>query len=321
MLRTATIALLALSAAAAAMNAPDSNEERLDRAMRTAVRKYPDLIGGPQMTGYDTLSMAIARDGSVVYSGIFTLSLPPGIAGNSLGIEAGLFASSTETAIPDIGPGTKKFRAGQSIAGAGKASRNILVQYVMLPADYDASRGTARVADAVREKHQDLMLVEVGLVAPEVFRSNRRRIMASGGVPKLVSPGSTGSNPMPALPASDTQIINLLTVFMTEDGKIAKETVEKKRVEELESVYPLPVDENAITTYAPPYNSFNPPPVPLEAFNALGLDSAQIGATGYLIVYRKGTAAEPVSVAMPPGVVVRYAWPRRPGEPIGGKAR
>lgn len=190
------------------------------------------------------------------------------------------------------------------IGSAGRAAHDFIVSYFMLPADYDESRGISKVVEAVQEKHDDLMVPEVALVAPEMFRAGQRARLAMGGTASPFDPDERSS------PARDMAVVNLLTVFMTADGKIAREVIEPKRAEELQSVFPLPVGDDTIAMYTPPYNSFNPPPVPPEAFRVLGLDAAQIGTTGYVIVHRKSSAGG-ARILPAPGVVVRYAWPRQ----------
>jgi hypothetical protein len=72
----------------------------------------------------------------------------------------------------------------------------------------------------------------------------------------------------------------------------------------------------------------------VEAFQVLGLDAEQIGQTGEIVVQPAigGSTAEELSadenkrairfaldtMRFQPLVLVRYAWPRRPGEPSGG---
>jgi hypothetical protein len=108
--------------------------------------------------------------------------------------------------------------------------------------------------------------------------------------------------------------IQLLTVLMDERGQIAGEAVELLSDAQYKSLDPHPVVGDPIRgAIGEPCNFYNPPPVPTEAFKVLGLDAAGIGKTGFLRV----TPVEwrPSAHA----VLVRYAWPRRPGESIGGR--
>jgi hypothetical protein len=45
------------------------------------------------------------------------------------------------------------------------------------------------------------------------------------------------------------------------------------------------------------------------------------GATGSVIVHQKLPNDAGITAPMLPGVVVHYAWPRRPDEPVGGYPR
>lgn len=177
----------------------------------------------------------------------------------------------------------------------GKAADDILASWVLLPADFDESRAAGRVADVVRAKHSDLMRPTGDLL-------DRSKVFTD---------------------------LNLLTIFMTEDGQIGRQAVEVTSIKAWKAMDPRP--GNAQTTLTRVYT---PPAVPVEAFKVLGLTPDQVGQTGLLEVRplvkwpgdESGARASTremrrVMEEQSKGlmVIVRYAWPRRPGEPIGGK--
>jgi hypothetical protein len=169
---------------------------------------------------------------------------------------------------------------GQPIAGLGNAANNIFVIYSIPPVGYDASRGIERVADAVRAKHAELMEPNV----PFLF----------AGAPRLPSSAST--------PAT----VGLLTVFMTEDGRIAHELVERKHAHEVRAMRETPPATESMAAY-------QLQPLPAETFRVLGLDAAQIGPSGFVLVSERPSDAPRAPGEMSKGVLVRFAWPRRPG--------
>jgi hypothetical protein len=250
-----------MAMAAAADRSPRTNNRasQLDTVMRAAVQKYPELISAPAREGHHVLLMLMNADGTAYHSRLSFNSLRERNAGDTEGLAN----------IPQ----------GQPIAGLGNAANNIFVIYSIPPLGYDASRGIERVADAVREKHADLMEPNV----PFLF----------AGAPRLPS-GNT--------PAT----VGLLTVFMTEDGKIAREFVERKHAHEVRSMSGTPPASESMAAY-------HLEPLPAESFRVLGLDAGQIGPSGFVLVSERPSDArsEPGEAK---GVLVRFAWPRRPGE-------
>jgi hypothetical protein len=184
---------------------------------------------------------------------------------------------------------------GQPIADLGNATDEIHAHWIILPAGYDESRAAGRVQDAGWPLHSDLALPMTDLM-------DRSKVYTD---------------------------MNLLTLFMTEDGQIANVAVEKTTLEAYRAMDPQP--SNALTTIS---RVFVPPPVPAEAFKALGLEADQIGQTGLIAVRRPTESISPDAALTRSGnlavqatldatryghtLLVRYAWPRRPGEPIGG---
>jgi hypothetical protein len=307
----AGLLLVLAGAGAVAMEAPTgTNTSRLDNALQTLVRIYPELVG-PQRPGRYDVNMIVTGDGRVIQTNLG----PFGFLGQEqidelgqLGVTS--FAGAVATSIPDSGPGVAKVAMGQPIGSAGKAATDTVVNYRMLPADYDESRSALRVEAAVQAKHTDLMVREVVLLEiPEKFREAQRRALIYG-FPQLTGPdGRPGTARQPATPPRPLADINVLTLFMNEDGSIARERIEQKNADELLAQY--------ATTETSPYSFWNPPPVAAGEFTTLGLGPDQIGVSGYVIVHPK-QPDHGITAVMPPGVVVRYAWPRRPGEPIGG---
>jgi len=306
-----TAMLLLASTVAVAMQAPASaNASRLDKALQALAQRYPELVG-PERPGQYDVNLVVTGDGRVIDSnlGLYgfrsqELSDEMGQELRQLGIPA--FADVVVTPIPESGPGVAKIAMGQPIGSAGKAASNIILNYRMLPAEYDESRSALRVEAAVQAKHTDLMVREVAMLeSPERFREATRRALTEG-MPRLTGAGP-GPARQPATPLRPLSDINVLTLFMNEDGSIAREEVEAKSVDELLTQY---------TASAPsPYTFWNPPPVAAGEFTTLGLAPAQIGVTGSVIVHPR-QPDHGITAAMPPGVVVRYAWPRRPGEAI-----
>lgn len=105
----------------------------------------------------------------------------------------------------------------------------------------------------------------------------------------------------------DGDTFNRVTVYMTEDGRVDRHYVELRRREELR-----------------PYGDIRP-----ASFGALweplGLKPEQLGTMGITNVYQGDLPrviipadGSPRPQASPSWMIVRYAWPRRPGEPMGG---
>ncbi len=98
---------------------------------------------------------------------------------------------------------------------------------------------------------------------------------------------------------------NRITVFMTEDGRIAKHYVDLRTREEMQR----------------PYGDIDP-----QSFAALwaplNLRADELGTMGITTVIQMPTSPTPVSdprrEEAPKAAMVRYAWPRRANEPIGG---
>jgi hypothetical protein len=101
---------------------------------------------------------------------------------------------------------------------------------------------------------------------------------------------------------------NRVTVLMTEDGRIDQQYVELRRKDQLR-----------------PYGDIDPAGFG-TLWEPLGLKPEQLGTMGITNIYQ---GAAPMMVVGASGtalpkdnrtwMIVRYAWPRRPGEPMGGK--
>lgn len=278
------IALLA-AAAATAMDAPDNRDPQFDQAMRAAVRQYPELVEGAARAGFYSVQV-VARADSTFHSGSLLFLPPmPGVPG-------------TQDAFDNLidGPARAKIPRGQQIADVGRAANNIGVTWHVLPEDFDESRDVRRVAEAVLAQYSDPLRPTRDLMDPD-------RVFTD---------------------------INLLTVFMTEDGLIARRAMEPIAIATVQAMNPRPLNTSYFGASA-----FTPPPVPVEAFKVLGLEAGQIGQTGLVLVQPERSnldlsgsfSAQRQQVQQLlrqiqtfPAVLVRYAWPRRPDEPIGGKA-
>ncbi len=184
--------------------------------------------------------------------------------------------------------GSGSWIRGTSISGGNVLKVDVTLSYTILAADYDEARSELRVIEAVLAKHADLLL-----------------------------PSEGGS-------------LNWLRVFMTEDGRIDRE-----HVETLQTAMPAskPIGPLAFERFA-------------DSFRILGLEPEQLGPMGTTQVSKlpDGTPGEPPHVMDRPemtfkdgvpqvpdisirhlfehrGMIVSYAWPRRPGEPAGGPSR
>ncbi|HUG72350.1 MAG TPA: M56 family metallopeptidase [Steroidobacteraceae bacterium] len=100
---------------------------------------------------------------------------------------------------------------------------------------------------------------------------------------------------------------NRVTVYMTEDGRIDRHAVELRRREDLR-----------------PYGDIEPANFG-RLWQPLGLEPEQLGTMGITNISQSRMRTETApdgtvrQIAEPPmGMIVRYAWPRRPGEPMGG---
>lgn len=290
-----------LASPAIAMNAPENRDPQFDKAMRAAVRQYPELLEGPARAGYYALNVVARADGTFKTGSLLFLGVPPGVP-TIQDMAPGTPATGAAMRAPDIsmtieGPARARILKEQQIANVGKAANDISVTWYVLPEDFDESRDVQRVADAVRALY--------------------------------TSPMRPTRNPQD--PAGAAMEINLLTVFMTEDGLIARQAMEPISTAAVQALNPRPLN----TAYFGA-SAFTPPPVPVEAFKVLGLEAGEIGQTGLVMVEPERSnpdlSGAPLSaqrqqvqqllrqIQTGPAVLVRYAWPRRPGEPVGGKA-
>jgi hypothetical protein len=268
---------------------PGDSDARLNLVMRAAVDKYPELIRSSGPVGTYHLQIVVRSNGTIYSS---ELNFLPEMRVRPATL------TRKDNLLPRSRDGYTVIEKEQSIAGLGKASNEIKAIWRVLPADFDESRAAVRVNAAVQAKHSNLML-------------------PTWDMPRdMWTPAKVFTN------------INRLTIFMTEDGQIAREAVELRPFKELQSMRPLPVDLVTVIS-----NVSIPPGVPVEAFKMLGLDAEQVGQTGLVLVHpaRPGFTwgAKPSAELQRDlreqtewrTVIVRYAWPRRPGEPIGGNGR
>jgi hypothetical protein len=121
--------------------------------------------------------------------------------------------------------------------------------------------------------------------------------------PQRVQQAVRDAYPELLLPADRPQF-NRITVFMNEDGRIARHYVELRAREEMR-----------------PYGDINPQTF-AELWVPLGLRAEELGTMGITTVVQMPPSVarvnDPRMDDIPKAAVVRYAWPRRPGEPVGG---
>lgn len=102
------------------------------------------------------------------------------------------------------------------------------------------------------------------------------------------------------LPA-DAGVLNRITVMMTDDGRIAREQVEFGRREEMMRGGGRPEDFD---------------------FSGLGISADEVGVYGMTLLNHMVGSPDPADFARAMQnrreLMVRFAWPRRPGEPVGG---
>lgn len=293
-----------------------------DLALRATALRYPELTqfrwdkfrSAPG--SFHSISILMRADGTLLRSSIGVRS-PEDPATHGSGAMAGVVNLVINNRLNGIrldeiqpppqpafdavneGPQTAKIPKGQPLADVGRALENIVVEWFVVSADYDESRDITHVRDAVRARHADLL-------RPYVVRDEPGRL-------------EVGVNPD----------VSVLTVFMTESGQIALAVVESMRREVAQSMNPQPLVTTSVAA-----STLVPPPVAAEAFKVLGLDAEQIGQTGLVWVEAGSTVIDPgpdrgrefiantvaaLDGIPPPAVIVRYAWPRRPGEPVGGR--
>lgn len=227
---------------------------------RRVLDRHPEIATGPQRSGSYVVLLVTKPDGQVVRD---TIQYAANAAELS-NANASLTSSFTE------GTGTVlRGTRGNTLAGAGPLTADVMVHHRVVPADWDESRSLELVRRAVMQDHGNLALPPGGYMY-------------------------------------------LLTVVMNEQGGIAREKIEL-----------LEGDGSGVT--GPVRSDFN-------SFMDLGLPSQNVGVTGLLRVSlfdpQPAGAAAPavgpdgilrgVTLPVSRGVMVRYAWPRRPGEPVGG---
>jgi len=267
---------------------PAAGYSNQDRVMRAAVQRYPELVGESRHGTYQ-LGVVLRADGTIFDSELrflteerFANSLVP-------------IAEQRQEMRDNPGDGRVTFQPGQKLADAGAAADEIQIYWAILPEGYDETRIAGRVNDVVRATRSHLMLPTGDLQNPDMVYTD----------------------------------VNLLTIFLTEDGQIAREAVESIALKALLAMNPRPP-----STASNLGRVLVPPRVPVDAFQVLGLEAEQIGQTGYIVVQpqigqRDPTALSPDELTQAmretldglryrPILAVRYAWPRRPGEPIGG---
>jgi hypothetical protein len=271
-----------------AEEAPDAPYPHQNMVMRAAVQKYPELVGEPHDGTYN-LEIVLRAEGSI-YDSKLSFLTESRIQNSLLPI-----APMRDALRGMSGNGRVVIDQGQALADVGEASGEIHAMWLILPEGYDESRNAGRVNDVVVATHYDYMLPTRDELEPDRVYTN----------------------------------VNVLTVFMTEDGQIAREAVESITIKSLLAMTPRPLSPRGLIARV-----LVPTPVAVEAFQVLGLDAEQIGQTGEIVVQPAigGSTAEELSadenkrairfaldtMRFQPLVLVRYAWPRRPGEPSGG---
>lgn len=259
-----------------------------DRVMRAAVQKYPELIGE---TRSGTYSLAVVlRDNGTIYDSKLGFLTESRIENSIMPI-----AGMRDVFRGASGNGLKVFYIGQTLVDAHRAADEIQVTWAILPEGYDESRAAGRVYEAVQTGYSHLMLPTMDVQDPDKVYTDA----------------------------------NLMTIFLTEDGLVARNVVETTTIATLQAMSLRPSAATSVIGRV-----LVPPHVPVDAFEVLGLDAEQIGQTGMIVVMpRTGQSggqqlrqAEVLdsmrafidTMRYQPVVAVRYAWPRRPGEPVGG---
>lgn len=147
------------------------------------------------------------------------------------------------------------------------------------------------------ERLRSTVVVRYTALGPPVAGNDTAR------APQRVQDAVRGALPELLLPLDQAQF-NRITVFMTEEGRVARHYVESQSREGMR-----------------PYGDIDP-----QSFAAvwapLGLRPDELGTMGITTVMQMpasmASVSDPRMEESPKGAQVRYAWPRRPGEPIGG---
>lgn len=252
-------------------------------AERAMVARYPELVNGPEIDSVTAVTITLNADGSVHSSDI-----KPMATGSDVRVPPSRISELMSGALSNMGRSSirKMLQKGAAIADGAVLKGTVALTCTILPQGFDATRTVDLVQKALLASHSELLM-----------------------------PITAGT-------------FNQLTVFMTEDGRVDRYYVRNKPQSSMR-----------------PYGDIEPERFAAE-WEPLGLKPEQLGLMGITNIYEGsmpqrapipvGTdglahaaavagiidlvvhAGGPTAVSDMRSMVVRYAWPRRDGEPIGG---
>jgi len=275
-----------LEAMPPALRMPQADEVTARLVWQAVANQFPEVVNGPERDGTFIIAIALRPDGTVVRSGLRYAASAAEVNSDQQALHVLLPSGGMSTPL-GFGP---QARGTVVLAGRTLKARTAIA-YTIMPANWEEARDVALIRRAVIEKHVDLFL------------------------------------PMSA------DHINQLTVSMNENGGIAHERVEMLAVEHHENMSrvvggcQIPEIAGAFTALHLDANAA------AAGFADLGLELDHVGLMGMLQLTLPGSGRSPaplptvgadgisrgaMMVFDPPVLQVCYAWPRRPGEPVGG---
>lgn len=142
------------------------------RALQEVLRAHPELLDSPHRNGWYSAAVLLRADGSLFRSGLrFAADRAQAIRDilDQRHIpESAIPGFGSDAGRPASQPMLELMRPGDQV-GEGRVLQNhLVIQYGVLPADYDEPRAALKVWEAVVNRHAELLLPRDGVIANRV---------------------------------------------------------------------------------------------------------------------------------------------------------
>ena len=273
-----------------ALRTPEADPAVVRLVWQAVLTQFPEIVDDPERSGIFVVAIALRPDGSVVRSGMRYAEQESDVNANQQALRD--LMPKDVNAISGMADMAYR-RKGATVLDDRVLKGTVRLDATMVPSNWDETRDSGLVQRAVIQRHADLFL-----------------------------------------PRSSDHI-NQLTVAMNEKGEIVGERVETLTVEHQGTMSRV-TSGCRLPSGAGDFATFGISPQEGAAiFAGLGLAADQVGLAGSLsaslpvnqaavsqsprlAVGADGIARGALPVSDLPVLRVCYAWPRRPGEPVGG---
>lgn len=290
------------------------NDAAVERAM---VARYPELVNGPETNTFRNVYIALKADGSLSNSSIF--ERVPGV------VEARPAIADVVQMNPlTVGRSTRIVQKGTTLADGSVLKAPVMLIATALPEGYDETRTVDLVQKAMVSAHPELLLP----VGAETFNQVTVFMTDDGKIDKYYVKNGPRGNLRPygdivpekfasqweplGLNAEQLGLMGITTIMdtptPTANAPAASPTAAAPGESPVAGLVSRLLAESRAASEARAAGAPAPAPAPPDAA-ALAARAAEVQALA--------RAASTYSSNLK-SMVVRYAWPRREGEPIGG---